>query len=504
MPRIHVVGRGRRAAAKGVRHARHRACCSSSCAAVIMGAVYDGGEDRHHRDVRPDARHHRRRRLLHRRRDDADVLHRRLDAEGLDGPRASASAAERKEAKHAAPRVGAQPRAGARELRAENERLAEQLATRQGTTGTTGTSTGTGAGVRRRCRAAGAATHDRDRDGVDDRAEPGDQGEQRSFMDRVTGRHDTTDGSTTTPTTAARGAPGRPGHRPPHRPDVARDVHERPEPRRSERSPTEHDGWPPARARARAGGMSSRLRTRGEPAPRRARSPRTPPSRSRPVALHRRPRPGRPASHGGEPDSSARAPASAARSAAVSARCRTTRARRPGQHRQCGDAAGRGRAEGPDGRRALVAATTRLTGSPVTGRGHADAALGRGHGTPADLTPGTPPAIGPASDARAAPRRRPVHRRGRGCAPPPRAAREPRPLPRPRAPARRGPARVPRYGRRRGSARAAPPHSRRQTHSTVSSARAGRTTASSAVAVPPRSTARRPAVPPAGHAPRPP
>ncbi|HEX7188632.1 MAG TPA: hypothetical protein VF423_10455 [Actinomycetes bacterium] len=85
-------------------------------------------------------------------------------------------------------------------LRAENERLAEQLETRRGTTDTTGTSTGTGAGVAGGAAAAGAATHDRDRDGVDDRAEPGDQGEQRSFMDRVTGRHDTTDGSTTTPT----------------------------------------------------------------------------------------------------------------------------------------------------------------------------------------------------------------------------------------------------------------------------------------------------------------
>jgi len=101
-------------------------------------------------------------------------------------------------------------------LRLENERLAEQLKTRQGATagaGAAGAAGGAAAGgvshddysTDRTGRTD--ATHDRDGDGVDDRAGTGGTTSaagaagQRSFMDRVTGRH----GSE--PTATGSGAP---------------------------------------------------------------------------------------------------------------------------------------------------------------------------------------------------------------------------------------------------------------------------------------------------------
>ena len=71
-------------------------------------------------------------------------------------------------------------------LRLENERLAEQLQSREhaGTTAGTAERPAGAAGA-----AGAAATTDRDHDGVDDRTEPG----HRSFMDRVTGRNDALD-----------------------------------------------------------------------------------------------------------------------------------------------------------------------------------------------------------------------------------------------------------------------------------------------------------------------
>lgn len=85
-------------------------------------------------------------------------------------------------------------------LRLENERLAEQLKSRQGATagaGAAGAAGGAAAagGMSRDDYSTDRTMHDRDGDGVDDRAESsrstsaaGAAG-QRSFMDRVTGRH---------------------------------------------------------------------------------------------------------------------------------------------------------------------------------------------------------------------------------------------------------------------------------------------------------------------------
>ncbi len=85
-------------------------------------------------------------------------------------------------------------------LRLENERLAEQLKSRQGATaGAAGAGAAGGAaaagGMSRDDYSTDRTMHDRDGDGVDDRAESsrstsaaGAAG-QRSFMDRVTGRH---------------------------------------------------------------------------------------------------------------------------------------------------------------------------------------------------------------------------------------------------------------------------------------------------------------------------
>ena len=82
-------------------------------------------------------------------------------------------------------------------LRLENERLAEQLKSRQGATTGAGAAGGAAAagGMSRDDYSTDRTMHDRDGDGVDDRAESsrstsaaGAAG-QRSFMDRVTGRH---------------------------------------------------------------------------------------------------------------------------------------------------------------------------------------------------------------------------------------------------------------------------------------------------------------------------
>lgn len=88
-------------------------------------------------------------------------------------------------------------------LRLENERLAEQLKSRQGAAAGAGAAGGATAGAMSHDGShdghstdrSAAATHDRDGDGVDDRTESrgthsaaGAEG-QRSFMDRVTGRH---------------------------------------------------------------------------------------------------------------------------------------------------------------------------------------------------------------------------------------------------------------------------------------------------------------------------
>jgi ABC-type nickel/cobalt efflux system permease component RcnA len=89
-------------------------------------------------------------------------------------------------------------------LRLENERLAEQLQSREHAGAGAGTAAAAGtAGAVGGAAAAHDREHDRDHDGVDDRTEPG----HRSFMDRVTGRHDsastgssTTSSSTTDPT----------------------------------------------------------------------------------------------------------------------------------------------------------------------------------------------------------------------------------------------------------------------------------------------------------------
>ena len=83
-------------------------------------------------------------------------------------------------------------------LRLENERLAEQLSSREGATAGTAGAAGAAGGTAAAYGHAGDRDHDRDHDGVDDRTEPG----QRSFLDRVTGRNDTTTQTTdTTPTT---------------------------------------------------------------------------------------------------------------------------------------------------------------------------------------------------------------------------------------------------------------------------------------------------------------
>jgi ABC-type nickel/cobalt efflux system permease component RcnA len=76
-------------------------------------------------------------------------------------------------------------------LRLENERLAEQLRAREHAGATAGTAGAAGAAGAAGGAAATDRDHDHDHDGVDDRTEPG----HRSFMDRVTGRHDS--GSTT-------------------------------------------------------------------------------------------------------------------------------------------------------------------------------------------------------------------------------------------------------------------------------------------------------------------
>ena len=82
-------------------------------------------------------------------------------------------------------------------LRLENERLAEQLKSRQGATTGAGAAGGAAAagGMSRDDYSTDRTMNDRDGDGVDDRAESsrstsaaGAAG-QRSFMDRVTGRH---------------------------------------------------------------------------------------------------------------------------------------------------------------------------------------------------------------------------------------------------------------------------------------------------------------------------
>jgi|SRR5215203_162477 len=84
-------------------------------------------------------------------------------------------------------------------LRQENERLSEQLHTRQGATaGATG---GAAAAASRddysTDRSGRTDTgYDRDRDGVDDRSENTGTTSHRSFMDRVTGRHDSQPSST--------------------------------------------------------------------------------------------------------------------------------------------------------------------------------------------------------------------------------------------------------------------------------------------------------------------
>lgn len=109
-------------------------------------------------------------------------------------------------------------------LRAENERLAEELADRRSAAGGT-TAGGAAAGAAGGAAAGGAATHehsDHDNPGTD-HANPGtheERGGARGLLDRMTGRHDhgTYDTSDTTPTDSrtvhdTSAAPDADGHR---------------------------------------------------------------------------------------------------------------------------------------------------------------------------------------------------------------------------------------------------------------------------------------------------
>lgn len=107
-------------------------------------------------------------------------------------------------------------------LRAENERLAEELADRRSAAGGT-TAGGAAAGAAGGAAAAGAATHEHSDHDNADHANPGtheERGGARGLMDRMTGRHDhgTHDTSDTTPTDSrtvhdTSAAPDADGHR---------------------------------------------------------------------------------------------------------------------------------------------------------------------------------------------------------------------------------------------------------------------------------------------------